>query len=70
MTSEAGHHVYESTTAHHTRFALRPIRNRLPNLGGIDISPLVLIFAIWIAQQLLTRLYFALAFGQVQGLLL
>jgi YggT family protein len=25
---------------------LRPIRNRLPNMGGIDISPLILILII------------------------
>ena len=29
-----------------TEPALRPIRNRMPNLGGIDISPVILIFFI------------------------
>ena len=29
-----------------TEPALRPIRNLLPNLGGIDISPIILIFII------------------------
>jgi YggT family protein len=29
-----------------TEPALRPIRNRMPNLGGIDISPVILIFII------------------------
>ena len=29
-----------------TEPALRPIRNLLPNLGGIDISPVILIFVI------------------------
>jgi len=29
-----------------TEPALRPIRNRLPNLGGIDLSPLVLLLVI------------------------
>ena len=53
-----------------TEPAMRPIRNRLPNLGGIDISPLVLIFAIWVAQEILRRLYFAIAYGQIQGLIL
>ncbi len=53
-----------------TEPAMRPIRNRLPNLGGIDISPLVLIFAIWVAQEVLRRLYFAIAYGQIQGLIL
>jgi YggT family protein len=29
-----------------TEPALRPIRNRMPNLGGIDISPVILILII------------------------
>jgi YggT family protein len=29
-----------------TEPALRPIRNRLPNLGGVDISPLILLLVI------------------------
>lgn len=29
-----------------TEPALRPLRRRLPNLGGIDLSPLVLLIAI------------------------
>ena len=29
-----------------TEPALRPIRNRLPNLGGIDVSPVILILII------------------------
>ncbi len=29
-----------------TEPALRPIRNRMPSLGGIDISPVILIFII------------------------
>ncbi len=53
-----------------TEPALRPIRNLLPNMGGLDISPIILIFAVWVAQEILRRLYFAVAFGQVSGLLL
>ena len=40
-----------------TEPALRPIRNILPNLGGIDISPLVLILLLIFAKQVLSRLY-------------
>ena len=43
-----------------TEPALRPIRRVLPNLGGIDLSPLVLIFAIYFLQEVLIRLKFAL----------
>ena len=41
-----------------TEPALRPIRRVLPNLGGIDISPVVLILLIWFARNLLHE-YFA-----------
>jgi YggT family protein len=33
--------------------ALRPIRNLLPNLGGIDISPVILILLLQAARMLL-----------------
>jgi len=29
-----------------TEPALRPIRNRMPNLGGIDLSPMILFFIL------------------------
>lgn len=32
---------------------MRPIRNRLPDFGGIDFSPLVVILLILLAQRLL-----------------
>ena len=31
---------------------LRPIRNLLPNLGGLDISPIVLILALYFIRDL------------------
>ncbi|MCP5365603.1 MAG: YggT family protein [Hyphomicrobiales bacterium] len=40
-----------------TEPALRPIRNFLPNLGGVDISPMVLILLLLFIQQILVRLY-------------
>jgi YggT family protein len=30
---------------------LRPIRRMLPDLGGVDISPVILILACWFVQQ-------------------
>lgn len=43
-----------------TEPALRPIRNILPNLGGIDLSPLVLIVLLQFLQLVLWRVYVAL----------
>ncbi len=37
--------------------ALRPIRRFLPNLGGIDIAPVILILLLWLLRNLL-REYF------------
>jgi YggT family protein len=37
--------------------ALRPIRNVLPNLGGIDLSPLVLILLLVFIRRLLWQLF-------------
>jgi YggT family protein len=36
-----------------TEPAMRPIRRILPNLGGIDLSPLVLLLLLFFAQRLL-----------------
>jgi len=38
-----------------TEPVLAPLRRVLPNLGGIDISPLIVIIAIQFLQQLLIR---------------
>ncbi len=46
-----------------TEPALRPIRRILPNLGGIDLSPMALIFIIWFLQQVLFRILIALDRG-------
>ncbi len=53
-----------------TEPALRPIRNILPSFGSIDISPIILIFLIYVAQMVLARVYAAIAFGNYQGLIL
>ena len=36
-----------------TEPVLRPIRNILPDLGGIDISPIALIFGLFFVQNLI-----------------
>jgi YggT family protein len=43
-----------------TEPALRPIRSVLPNLGGIDISPVVLILILYFAKDMLIRLFMKL----------
>ncbi len=40
-----------------TEPALRPIRNLLPNLGGIDISPVILILLLLFLQRLILWLF-------------
>ena len=39
---------------------LRPIRNMLPNLGGIDVSPVILIIGLLFLRQLIFWLYIRL----------
>ncbi|MGH6853416.1 MAG: YggT family protein [Methylocella sp.] len=34
---------------------LRPIRGMIPNLGGIDISPLILLLLIWFLEDVIVR---------------
>jgi YggT family protein len=36
-----------------TEPALRPIRNMMPNLGGLDISPIILILIIFLIQRII-----------------
>ena len=36
-----------------TEPALRPIRRILPNLGGVDLSPMVLILLVWFIRRLM-----------------
>ena len=38
-----------------TEPAMRPIRNLLPSLGGIDLSPLVLLLLLFFIQRLLVE---------------
>ena len=39
-----------------TKPILRPIRRILPNFGAIDLSPIVLLLALWLLQDILSRL--------------
>jgi len=39
-----------------TEPALRPIRQFLPNFGGVDISPIILLLIIWLIEQELRQL--------------
>ena len=43
-----------------TEPALRPIRNMLPNLGGIDVSPVILIILLLFLKQLIVWIYIQL----------
>ena len=38
-----------------TEPVLRPIRERLPNLGGLDISPIILLLIIYFIQSVITH---------------
>jgi YggT family protein len=44
-----------------TEPALRPIRNVLPNLGGIDISPIILIIGLIFLEKILYWLFGSIA---------
>ena len=46
-----------------TEPALRPIRRFLPNLGGIDISPIILILLIYFLQMVLHNVRVSLMTG-------
>ncbi|HEX2727702.1 MAG TPA: YggT family protein [Beijerinckiaceae bacterium] len=48
-----------------TEPALRPIRRVLPNLGGIDISPIILILLLLFARSLIQELFATAVYGRV-----
>jgi YggT family protein len=53
-----------------TEPVLRPVRNMLPNFGGIDLSPWVVIVLIqFVVEPLLFKLYAAITYGTLQPLL-
>ncbi len=53
-----------------TEPALRQIRRVIPTFGSIDLSPVALIFLIYVAQMLLARIYAAVVHGNISGLFL
>jgi YggT family protein len=52
-----------------TEPALRPIRNLLPNMGGIDISPIILLLVLQAARMLLSSIYESVVLGSLRPLL-
>ena len=53
-----------------TEPALRPIRNILPNFGGIDLSPWALVILLIVAEEVLVRVEQAIIFGTLRPLLI
>jgi len=52
FVNQVGEFLYRITEP-----ALRPIRNMLPNFGGIDISPMILILLLFFAKSLVARMF-------------
>lgn len=52
-----------------TEPALRPIRNILPNFGGIDLSPLILLLLLQAASMLLGSIRDSIIYGTLRPLL-
>jgi len=38
-----------------TEPVLRPIRRIMPNLGGVDVSPIIALLLVWFVQDLIVR---------------
>jgi YggT family protein len=55
IVASAGEFLYRITEP-----ALRPIRNMMPNLGGIDVSPVILIIGLLFLKQLIFWFYIKL----------
>ena len=47
--------LVQDFTSRLTEPALRPIRGFLPNVGGIDISPIFLILGLWFLEMVVAR---------------
>jgi len=51
------------TTYQLTEPALRPIRNFLPSMGGLDFSPIILLLGLMFLDRVLGRFFWSLAQG-------
>jgi YggT family protein len=40
-----------------TEPALKPIRKHIPKLGGFDLSPVVLLIALWFLRNLMFEIF-------------
>src|SRR5829696_8237989 len=47
-----------------TEPALRPIRRILPNLGGIDVSPIILLLLLWFLRNIIFEMFGAFTYGR------
>jgi len=56
IVSNIGEFLYRVTEP-----LLRPIRSLMPNLGGIDVSPVILILALLFLERFIFWVYFRLA---------
>ncbi len=52
VVAQIGEFLYRITEP-----VLRPIRNVLPNLGGIDVSPIILILGLFFLRNLLFEFF-------------
>lgn len=46
-----------------TEPALAPLRRLIPNLGGVDISPVLLILVLYFIQEVVWRIYIKIGVG-------
>jgi YggT family protein len=57
VVSTIGNTLYQLTEP-----VLRPIRRFMPNLGGLDLSPIVLLLGIFLLQSIIYRYLYPIAF--------
>ncbi len=62
MRSQAAVTIWRAVDAL-TEPLLRPIRSILPNVGGLDISPLILLLGLQFLRDLIARSASSVAFG-------